>query len=270
MNTRILLATIGLLMYPLAATKADQSPHQISVSGSAEVKVAPDEVDLNVGVETRDENLEAAKQKNDESISGALEFLKQNGVKEKNVQTDYITIEPEYDPNAHRDEGVDPRTGFPVPGKYKYHAPTKPDYYVVRKSVVIKVTDVSSFDAILTGLVTNGVNSVQGIEFRTSELRKYKDQARAMAVKAAKEKAEAMASALGVKVGKPSYISINDYGGSSSWSRGGWGYNISGFAGNSYQNASQDAIVGSQENTTSFAAGQISISAQVNVSFLVQ
>lgn len=269
MNTRIFLAMIGLLLFPLAATRADQSPPQISVSGSAEVKVAPDEVDLNVGVETRDESLEAAKQKNDESISGALAFLKQNGVKEKDVQTDYITIEPEYDPNARHDEGVDPRTGFPVPGKYKYHAPTKPDYYVVRKSVVIKITDVSSFDAILTGLVTNGVNSVQGIEFRTSALRKYKDQARAMAIKAAREKADAMATALGVKVGQPSYININDSGGSSSWSRGGWGYNISGFAGNAYQNASQDNI-GSEENSTSFAAGQISILAQVNVSFLIQ
>ena len=36
-----------------------------------------------------------------------------------------------------------------------------------------------------------GANKVQGLEFLTTELRKYRDQARSMAIKAAQEKAAA-------------------------------------------------------------------------------
>jgi uncharacterized protein len=270
MNKAQILLAIGLMTIPLLSAKAQwgqtQKP-QISVSGSAEVKVAPDEVDLRVGVETRDEKLETAKSKNDNCVASALEFLKKNGVKDKDVQTDFIVISPVYDDNSGP---IDPRTGLPL-SNFAKGTGTQPVYYLVRKTIGIKLTNVSSFDTILSGLITNGVNVVQGIDFRTSQLRKYKDQARAMAIKAAKEKADAMASALGVKVGKPYDISVNDWGGWSSWYQGGWGYGSGGGGGaNANQNVSQNGGSGSDEGNTTLAVGQISISANVNVTFLIQ
>lgn len=264
MNTRILLVIALTTMPLLSATAQWQQPRpEINVSGSAEVKVAPDEVDLNVSVETRNESLDEAKQQNDQRISQALAFLKKNGVKDKDVQTDYISVEPVFDPNAY----IDPSTGRPLPGYDRNKAATKPAHYLVRKGIGIKLSDVSNFDAVLTGLINNGVNYVQGIDFRTSELRKYKDKARAMAIKAAKEKAEAMATELGVKVGKPYSITVNDWGGWTSWSRGGWGYGVGGGAN---QNVSQNAAASSGDTGATFAVGQISVSASVNVSFLIQ
>ena len=65
---------------------------------------------------------------------------------------------------------------------------TQPVYYIVRKTIGIKLTNISGFDGVLSGLITNGVNNVQGIDFRTSELRKYRDKARTLAIQAAKEK----------------------------------------------------------------------------------
>jgi len=61
----------------------NRQPH--SVSGSAEVKVAPDEIHLRVGVETRNEILAEAKKQNDERIARALAFLKSSNVKSKDV-----------------------------------------------------------------------------------------------------------------------------------------------------------------------------------------
>ena len=146
-------------------------------------------------------------------------------------------------------------------------AGTVPLYYQVRKGIGIKLSDVGSFETVFTGLINNGVNYVQGVNFRTTELRKYKDQARSMAIKAAKEKAVAMAGDLGVKVGKPNSINVVDYGGWNSWSTGGGG----GGAGGGYnQNVSQNPNNASGDAGTTFAVGQISISATVNVSFLIQ
>jgi uncharacterized protein YggE len=232
------LFILGFVALPLLSAKAQVGLRQISVSGSAEVKVTPDEVDLNVTVETRNANLDQAKRDNDDRIAGALRFLKQNGVKEKDIQTDYLSIQPIFDSREK--------------------LAVTPGLYQVRKGIGIRLLDVGNFDTIFTGLINNGVNYVLGIEFRTSELRKYKDQARVMAVRAAKEKAEAMAAELGVKVGLPTNISVNEW--SSSMSRQG-GMN---------QNASQDAARSSGEGGESFSAGQISVSATVNVSFVLE
>jgi len=271
MKTRTLLV-IGLLTLPRISAKAqwgpDRQPPQISVSGSAEVKVAPDEVDLSVGVEIRRESLGEAKRENDERVSKALEFLKRNGVKDKDVQTDYMIIEPVYYP----DNIIDPGTGLPRPpyDKDKRRLLVEPFYYIVRKSIGIKLTQVSSFDGVLSGLITNGVTHFQRIDFRTSELRKYKDKARAMAIQAAKEKAEAMASVLGVKLGKPYSINVNDWSGWSGWwPQTTWGSG-GGFGGQG-QNVSQGGQGGgSGETSATISVGQISVTASVNVSFLLR
>jgi len=220
-------------------------PPLISVSGSAEVKVAPDEIYLRVGVETRSANLENAKHENDERVSKSLLFLKSSGVKEKDVQTDFISIEPSYDNNW---------------------SATKAVTYIVRKSIEVKLTKIENFEGVLTGLLTNGVNNVHGIEFRTSELRKHRDEARAMAIRAAKEKADAMALELGVKRGKVYSVNANDSGG---WWGSGSGYWGGGVGGGMFQNAVQNAGGTSEEEGT-LSIGQISVSASVNVSFLIE
>src|SRR5207248_3032718 len=107
---------------------------------------------------------------------------------------------------------------------------------------------------------------LQGVQFRTSELRKYRDQARSMAIKAAREKADALARDLGQKVGKA--ITINEEQ-SNYWAYyNAWGYQ------NGYQNMSQNVMQnaggGSASATsgdTTVAPGQISVTARVSVTF---
>src|SRR5450759_1312856 len=190
MKTKLILI-LALLTLPLtpAFSQYAQPPPQISVTGSAEVKVAPDEIRISVGVETRDADLNVAKSQHDELMTGALKFLKTSGVSDKDVQTDFISVSPEYGNDIAR---------------------TKPVVYIVRKSIEIKLTTVTNLESVLTGLLNNGVNHVHGVDFRTTQLREYRDQARAMAIRAAKEKAEALCEELGVKCGKPYNISATE------------------------------------------------------------
>jgi hypothetical protein len=254
-------------MIAVLSAPAQRELPQINVSGSAELKVAPDEVDLKVGVETRDESLAGATRQNDERVSRALDFLRQNDIKDKDVQTDYISIEPIYDEHPE----VSPTTGLPL-HHYDRRKLVEPTYFQARKSIGVTLTNISKFESVLTGLITNGVNHVQRVDFRTSELRKYKDKARAMAIQAAKEKAQAMATELGVKVGKPYTINVNDSSGWTGWwSPGSWSYGGGGGSGGGgYQNVSQNSGGGSGESGATVAVGQISVSANVSVSFFIE
>ena len=104
----------------------------------------------------------------------------------------------------HIDEGDIQTDSIHVEMAYDSHDGTVVDYYQVTKSVQVFLRDVSKFEPLLTGVLRAGANHIYDVQFSTSELRKYRDQARALAVKAAIEKANDLASAAGLKVaGKP-------------------------------------------------------------------
>jgi len=209
----------------------------ISVSGDADVKVAPDQVLLSLEVVTVEKTVSKSKTANDEKVAKTLATIKKAGVAEKDLQTDQLRIEPVNDSG------------------YSYTKAKDPDGYQTTKSITILLRDVSKFEGLLAAVLEAGTNRVQGITFQTSELRKHRDAARALALKAAKEKAEAMAKEYGLKVGKARSISES----SSTW---GGPF----LRGNLAQNAAQN-IGGGGDSSESFAAGQIAIHATVQVSF---
>jgi uncharacterized protein YggE len=226
-------------------------PRMIYVNGEAEVKVEPDEVVLTIGVETSNKNLGAAKTQNDRIVKEILAVTAQNKIAPKYVQTDYFTIEPKYD---YRYSDAEHRDANVFVG------------YFVRKNVVVTIKEVEKYEAILSGVLEAGANFVQGIQFRTTELRKYRDQARVLAVKAAKEKAELLAGELGLKVGKA--WSVNeDSGGWYSW------YNNNSWGNRNNQYQAQNAMANSGGNNgtaseeSTIAPGQISVNARVTISF---
>jgi len=179
---------------------------------------------------------------NNKSIAKALDFIKNSGVKEKDVQTDFLSVEPNYDHSLSR---------------------TKPTFYLVRKSIEVRFTRIQRFEGFVTGLLTNGVTTIHGIDFRSTEMRKHRDTARAMAIRAAREKADALAAELGVKRGKVYNITANDWSG---WAGGYWG----GRGGAMFQNTAQNTGAASEVTDRTLSVGQISISASVSVSFLIE
>jgi uncharacterized protein len=243
MKTVLLLALAALPLSP-AVAQFSPTPPQINVTGSAEIKVTPDEICIRVGVETRHATISEARSQNDERIASALAFLSKNDIKEKDVQTDYINVEPYYESSTR----------------------TRPEIYIARKSLEIRLTTITNFEAILTGLLNSGVNTIHGVDFHTSQLRKYRDQARAMAIKAAREKADALAGELGVKRGKVYNISANEWGG---W-WGSYGSFWGGRGGGMYQNAVNSSAQIESPSGSTLSVGQISVSASVNVAFLIE
>jgi hypothetical protein len=237
-------AVLGLILFlssPLRG-EATPQPRLITVTGDAEVRVVPDEVVLTLGVETHDRDMSLAKSQNDERVKKLLAAAKDHKIEPKYVQTDYINIEPRYRGNCADSEFLG---------------------YFVRKTVVLTLKDVPQFESVLSDVLNAGANYVHGIRFRTTELRKYRDQARALAIKAAREKAEALAGELGQKVGKPHSIQESRnwwWSGYSSWWGGQWG-------GQTAQNVIQDSGGRGASEEGTLALGQITVNASVTVSF---
>lgn len=210
----------------------------ITVSGSAEIKVVPDEVRLTFGVRTQGNTLQAARQASDEIIRQVFTMLAANGVDSKYVQSEYLNIYPIYD---------------------TYTEPRQPTGYIINKNVSATIKDVSKFENILAGIFESGINQIHNIDFTVSDLRTHRDEARVLAVRAAREKAMAMAQELGQEIGEPLTIQEqpnNDWG----WYR--WWGSSSGT-----QNVVQNGGGAATNLDGTMALGQISVTAAVSIEF---
>ena len=221
-----------------AHTQGFDPRRTINVTGDAEVKVVPDEVSINFAVETNNIDLDAARAENDKKVSAVIAMVKKLGVEDKFIQTDYLSVEPRYD--------------------YSNGSPNERDRrflgYYMTKNISVTLRDVSKFEKLVADALRLGTNYIRGISFQTTELRKHRDQARLMAIRAAKEKAIALAGELGQKVGKPITINENNS-------------NIPVYKANRMM---QNAVM-SDENAGSsgevIALGQIEVKASVSVVF---
>jgi uncharacterized protein len=237
------LLTLALtLSATAAAAAAAQAPTRtITVNGQAEIKVAPDEVFLTIGVETNNIDIARARAENDTRVKAIVDAAARLGVRAEHVKTEFLDIQPRYK------DDYDRRTFLG---------------YFARRSLSITLRDVASFESVLSSVLNAGANYVHGIDFRTTELRKHRDAARAAAIKAAREKAADMAAALEVTIGAPVNVSEGQSGWWSPYSSwwGGRG------GGQMLQNVMLDrGSPGGAEDA--LVPRQISVSATVSVTF---
>jgi len=217
----------------------------ISVTGDASIMVMPDRVNLSLGVESRHQSLVAAKAENDAGVRKVIDAARALGIAPADIQTDYMQVTMRYDNNAE----------------------TIINHYVVTKDVQILLRNVDQFEELLSRVLLAGANHIYDVDFSTSELRKHRDAARALAMKAAQEKANDLAGAAGLKVvGTPYDVGTSSYGGGASYGRRSRGY------GSMSQNVVQD--IGSGSNGIgadgTVALGKISVTASVSVSYRLQ
>lgn len=223
-------------------TRSYDDRPKITVTGDASVKVQPDRIAISFGIETWNADIEAAKKSNAEIHKKAVAAIKECGVPQKEIQTEHLSIEPRY------------KNGY-----------TKEDFigYFVRNTLMVTLNDASKVEELVTKVLQAGVTHLHGIDFQTTELKKHREQARDLALRAALEKAQKMAAVLGQTVGRPIQINENSTGWwyHSSWS--GWGYGRS--AGMS-QNVAQN-VPAAAESSDTISLGKISVQANVTVTF---
>jgi uncharacterized protein len=223
----------------------------IAVVGEAEIRAVPDQVLISMTAENRNANLLEAKAANDKTVASFMAFATDKmQVEKKHIQTDFVSIEPKYRECRYDDE---------MSGKCN---PLEIAYYIVRKGIQVRLNDLTRYETLVTQALLFGVSHIDNIQFLTTELRQHRDKARALAAKAAQEKASAIAATLGMKVAKPVTVSDHIYSAFYwSGSQGARGRN------SMMQNVVQSAPGGAGGTADSFALGQVNISANVQATF---
>jgi uncharacterized protein YggE len=162
------------------AQQSCPNPNIVKTTGTAELKVTPDRVVIQVGVERQSATAKNAKDSVSQASRQILAALKKLNIEDKEIQTAYLYLQPM----------IDYRKGLRITN------------FTAEQSLSVTIRDLSRLDDVMDAMMAAGANRISGIEYQTEDLRKYKDQARDEAAKAAREKAEALAKALGNQIGK--------------------------------------------------------------------
>lgn len=157
----------------------------VDVIGEGIVNVVPDEVTINIRVENTGENTKNLKEQNDATINDVLKFLKKMNIADKDVRTEYMNLNKNYDYNS------------------------KTYTFAANQSLSVKLRDLKKYEEVMKGLMETGINRIDGVEFSSSNKAALESQARKQAVENAQMKAKEYAAALNQNIGKA--VSISEF-----------------------------------------------------------
>jgi len=168
---------------------ADETVRSISVSGTVQTKTAPDLIVWRISLTDTDKNLHTAKTANDESVKAVLALRNKLDVAEGDLETGTVRIQREYERGERGQRGA-----------FKHFA--------VHRSITIRQRELNRFDEYLDSLVASAEMEVD-FSFESSKIHDVRADTRLKALTTAKKKAQAMAEAVGAKLGK--VLAINEH-----------------------------------------------------------
>ena len=185
--TILIIATLVLSACSASVQFGQAQPKTISVTGNAQVILAPDIAYVSIGVHSEAESAKAAVASNNSQTQAVIDAIKGQGVDAKDIQT----------------------TNFSVYQQEKF-APTGESlgtYFMADNTVYVTIRDITKIGDILDASIKAGANSIYGITFDVENKESAMASGRDQAMVDAKAQAEQLANAAGVTLGDVQSIS---------------------------------------------------------------
>ncbi len=165
-------------------------PTTINVVGNGEVTATPDLATFSFSVKAEGADASAAQTKSVEAMKAVNDYLKAEGVEEKDIKTTNYNLTPKY---TYEERPCAMGMWCP-PGEQKQVG------FEVYQTVTVKVRDTAKAGNLLSGVGSKGATDISGLGFTIDDEDKYKAEARELAIADAKAQAEALAKQLDVRL----------------------------------------------------------------------
>ena len=172
-------AGVGLPAAAHGETAPAKSVRSITVSGSGSVSTVPDSASFSFGVTTEGRTATATLNANAAEMQKVIAAIKNAGVAAADVQTTAVSLSPRYSQNGEAIVG-----------------------YTASNTVLAKIRDVKKSGAVIDAAVSAGANQVFGPSLTRSDQTALYRQALRAAVANARAKAQSIAGASKVRLGR--------------------------------------------------------------------
>lgn len=153
----------------------------ITVVGQGEARGVPDQARVNVGVDVLDQDVAQAVAKNETTVDAILKSLAGLGIAKEDIQTSNYSL---YAEQKYGDQGAEGISG-----------------YRVSNQVSVTIREIERVSEVLKAVIGAGANSIYGVEFILSDPAALESQARADALSDAQKRASELAQISGVELG---------------------------------------------------------------------
>ncbi|HUD44516.1 MAG TPA: SIMPL domain-containing protein [Patescibacteria group bacterium] len=179
-----------------------------TVQGTATVNATPDLADVSFTVNKTATSLQDAQNQANTSTNKIVADLQTLGIAKKDIKTSDYNSSPNY---ANSDNSQSAAIMLPIrPGQNSETIIS----YTVSENVDIQVHDNSKVNNVIDAITKDGAENVSGPNYVFSDgtQQKLQDEARTQAINNAKQKAESLAKAAGINLGKITNISEGNNG----------------------------------------------------------
>jgi hypothetical protein len=165
-----------------------------SSSGEGKVTAVPDQASVTVGVTQQSQTVADAKNKVNQAANKIIQDLKKLGLADKDIKTTDYTVNPSY--SSGQNGVIIPV--LPLNGQQTITG------YTVTQNLEIQVQPIEKANAVVDAATADGANLVDGVNFTFSDTlsKSLEERATQAAVDDAKTKAQALAKAAGISLGK--------------------------------------------------------------------
>lgn len=188
-KSSLFLATLGLLavtavvIVSLVTTNRVNNQDRFAVTGSGTVYAKADIANIVIGFKSGVKKTAAeATAENTKKMTNIIEALKKLDIEEKDIQTTEYTLNPVYNWTNER--------GQELIG------------YEVSQNLTVKIRDLNKIGDVIARTTEQGANQIGSVNFTIDDEFELRNQARALAIKKAQEKAQLIAEQSGMKLGK--------------------------------------------------------------------
>lgn len=184
MSTRAFATVAVFIGVSSVAIAADPANSLVHVSGHGLVRVAPDQVIVDLTVTTTDDDLIRVRESSDKDARTILALAEKHGIKEDGFEVSRLELSLDYNEQLRR------------------------QIYQVERDVTLTLGDLTKLDAVLSDLLRERNLKVVGINFVTSKVRQHEFEALSRAVADAKEKGAHLAKLSGFELGSAREIRV--------------------------------------------------------------
>jgi uncharacterized protein YggE len=231
----ILLSCLLLGVGGVQAQDPGETQRTVRVSGEGTVTASPDQATVRFGIVTRADEPEAARAQNAEAAKTALNAVRELGVPESDLRMETLRLAPRREYNretkTHEEKG-----------------------YEATRQVVVELDSLELLPRLVAQVVQRGANRLEGINYGLSDRRDTRNEALRQAAENARDKARLLAETLDAQLGPVREIHEQNFSFGQPSPR-------------VQMEFAQAAQADAQGEPDAYAAGEIEVSAQVQVVF---
>jgi uncharacterized protein YggE len=229
----LLLLVASIPVLPVTAQEAP-SP-AVTVSGEGTVTAQPDQAVVRFGVVTRAETAQETRAKNATAAKTAMNAVRDLDVPEEKMRLESLRLQPRYEYDDEEDE-------------------RRLVGYEATRQVVVELDDLEVLPQLVADVVEGGANRLDKIDYQLSDRSRFRDEALREAAQSAHDKARLLAGTLDADLGPVRTINEQSFD----------------FVRPRPQRAQMQVAKtadAAQAEPEAYAAGEIEVSAQVQVVF---